>query len=325
MKVCTVDLYLNGALVDHAIFESGTSQSTRISGAFTESYAHQDTATSPTSLAGGSHETTMKQSTTSIVHVYSCYSNHGETSQPTSNYQPKAGHRHSRVSPLQPLQECSECYLESSTSMNASPQARKTPQTNVSILRRFSPKPRFPMTNPVQIKYSPFSKEFYFFRSVTVCSNHCLLPLSTLSVTTYPSRRRLNVQTNAHALIRELSGPRPLCRVVDIVPKPLIWNQVNKYCLFLSIVSAPRASDANCTGWHWLRQRFLGGSPAPPTCGLRSTIETVARATLKCPSPRNSPVRLQQRLVDFLIIPFALLHSGKGKLAFSLPPCTLIP
>ena len=32
---------------------------------------------------------------------------------------------------------------------------------------------------------------------------------------------------NIHALMRELSGPRPLCRVVDIVSKPLIWNQIN--------------------------------------------------------------------------------------------------
>jgi len=29
---------------------------------------------------------------------------------------------------------------------------------------------------------------------------------------------------NIYALIKELSGPRPLCRVGDIVSKPRIWN-----------------------------------------------------------------------------------------------------
>ena len=32
------------------------------------------------------------------------------------------------------------------------------------------------------------------------------------------------VQTNTHYLLRELSGPRPLCRAMDIVSKPHIWN-----------------------------------------------------------------------------------------------------
>ena len=54
----------------------------------------------------------------------------------------------------------------------------------------------------------------------------------------------------------------------------------SQYCLLPSIVSAPRASNVNCTGWHWLRQRFLGGPPAPPTRGLRSAIETMTRAAL---------------------------------------------
>lgn len=148
---------LNGALADHAILEFGTSQATRIPGAFTESYAHQDTATSPTSLVGGSHETTMRQSTTSIVRVCSCCLNHGETSQPTSNHQPRAGHRHSRLSTLQPLQECDERYLESSTSMNASLRPRKTPRINVKIHRMFSPKLRFLMTSLVQIT-PPFQR-----------------------------------------------------------------------------------------------------------------------------------------------------------------------
>ena len=30
---------------------------------------------------------------------------------------------------------------------------------------------------------------------------------------------------NIHSLIRELSGPRPLCRVTDIGSKPRIWNR----------------------------------------------------------------------------------------------------
>ena len=32
------------------------------------------------------------------------------------------------------------------------------------------------------------------------------------------------VQTNTHYLLRELSGPHPLCRDMDIVSKPHIWN-----------------------------------------------------------------------------------------------------
>ena len=33
------------------------------------------------------------------------------------------------------------------------------------------------------------------------------------------------MQTNVYALIRDLSGPRPLCRVPDICSKPRIWNR----------------------------------------------------------------------------------------------------
>ena len=42
-----------------------------------------------------------------------------------------------------------------------------------------------------------------------------------------PTVRRVvnRVLTNFYALIRELSGPRPLCRVRDIVSKPRIWNR----------------------------------------------------------------------------------------------------
>ena len=40
---------------------------------------------------------------------------------------------------------------------------------------------------------------------------------------------------NIHGLIRELSGPRPLCRVVDIVSKSLIWNQINRPTVFVVI------------------------------------------------------------------------------------------
>ena len=36
--------------------------------------------------------------------------------------------------------------------------------------------------------------------------------------------RTVKWRTNIYELIRELSGPRPLCRVVDIVPEPRIWN-----------------------------------------------------------------------------------------------------
>ena len=34
--------------------------------------------------------------------------------------------------------------------------------------------------------------------------------------------------TDIHGLIRELSGPRPLRRVVDIVSKPRIWSRSAK-------------------------------------------------------------------------------------------------
>ena len=33
------------------------------------------------------------------------------------------------------------------------------------------------------------------------------------------------IQTNTHSLLRELSGPRPFRRVVDIVSKPRIWSR----------------------------------------------------------------------------------------------------
>ena len=33
------------------------------------------------------------------------------------------------------------------------------------------------------------------------------------------------VQTNIQSLSRELSGPRPLCRVADIVSKQRVWNR----------------------------------------------------------------------------------------------------
>ena len=36
------------------------------------------------------------------------------------------------------------------------------------------------------------------------------------------------VQTNIDSLLRELSGPRPLRRVVDIVSKPRIWSRGTK-------------------------------------------------------------------------------------------------
>ena len=32
------------------------------------------------------------------------------------------------------------------------------------------------------------------------------------------------IQTNIHCLLRELSGPRPLCRGADIVSKPFVWD-----------------------------------------------------------------------------------------------------
>jgi hypothetical protein len=33
------------------------------------------------------------------------------------------------------------------------------------------------------------------------------------------------IQTNPHSLLRQLSGPRPLCRDVDMVPKPHICDR----------------------------------------------------------------------------------------------------
>ena len=39
------------------------------------------------------------------------------------------------------------------------------------------------------------------------------------------------VQTNIESLLRELSGPRPLRRVVDIVSKPRIWSRGAKAIL----------------------------------------------------------------------------------------------
>jgi len=40
-----------------------------------------------------------------------------------------------------------------------------------------------------------------------------------------PFVRLRRVQTNIYGLIRELSGPCPLCRVPDICSKPRIWNR----------------------------------------------------------------------------------------------------
>ena len=40
-----------------------------------------------------------------------------------------------------------------------------------------------------------------------------------------------NTETNTHNLLRELSGPRPLRRVADIVSKPRIWSRGAKAIL----------------------------------------------------------------------------------------------
>ena len=46
------------------------------------------------------------------------------------------------------------------------------------------------------------------------------------TVTQWLSVRLQHVHTNIYALIRELLGPRPLCRVPDIYSKPPgIWDQ----------------------------------------------------------------------------------------------------
>ena len=42
------------------------------------------------------------------------------------------------------------------------------------------------------------------------------------------------VQTNTQCLLRELSGPRPLCRAMDIVSKPRFWNHKTKAVSFES-------------------------------------------------------------------------------------------
>ena len=77
------------------------------------------------------------------------------------------------------------------------------------------------------------------------------------------------VQTNIESILRELSGPHPLCRVVDIVSKLYIWSRGAKAIL-------------------------LDNQPALQVTGSRRTVIVLLQpyCTLAFTSTHNCPVPL---------------------------------